>query len=75
MEEVRSGGRPFTILDVLHARMPDLDEWLIRELRLEREDEPGRGLPRRVGDDVELDCRAVGLLGHAVRLYGPREDE
>ena len=60
------------VLDVLDARMPDLDERLIRELRLEREDEPGRGLPRRVGDDVELDGRAVGLLGHGLRLYRAR---
>ena len=63
------------VLDVLDAGMPDLHERLVRELRLEREDEPGGRLPRRVGDDVELDCRAVGLLGHAVRLYGPRRDE
>ena len=61
------------ILDVLDALMPDLDKRLIRELRLEREDEPGSGLPRRVGDDVKLDGRALGLLGHGLRLYRARE--
>ena len=43
------------ILDVLGARMPDLRERLVGELRLEREHEPLCGLARRVGDDVELD--------------------
>ncbi len=50
------------VLDVLDARMPDLDERLIRELRLEREHEPRRSLPGRVGDDVQLDRLAVGVV-------------
>ena len=41
----------------LDARVADLDEVLLRELRLERLDEPRRGLAGGVGDDVELDRR------------------
>ena len=48
------------VLDVLDPRVPDLVEGLVGELGLEREHEPLRGLPRRVGDDVELDRDAVG---------------
>ena len=54
--------RDVQVLDVLDSGVPDLGERLVGELRLEREDEPGGGLPRRVGDDVELDGRALGLL-------------
>ena len=39
----------------LDARMPDLDEVLVRELRLERLHETRRRLAGRVGDDVQLD--------------------
>ena len=35
--------------------MPHLLEREVGELRLERQHEAGRGLARRVGDDVELD--------------------
>ena len=41
----------------LDARMADLLERLLRELRLERGDEPRRGLAGCVRDDVELDGR------------------
>jgi hypothetical protein len=44
--------------DRLDARMADLLEVLIRELRLERGDEPRGGLAGRVGDDVQLDGRS-----------------
>ena len=47
--------RDAQVLDVLDPRVPDLLERLVGELGLEREHEPLRGLPRRVGDDVELD--------------------
>ena len=38
----------------LGARVPDLLEILVGELRLERLDEPGRRRPGRVRDDVQL---------------------
>ena len=41
----------------LDARVADLDEVLLRELRLERLDEPRRRLAGGVGHDVELDRR------------------
>ena len=41
--------------DRLDARMPDLAELLVRELGLERLDEPRRRLAGRVGDHVQLD--------------------
>ena len=41
----------------LDARMADLDELLVGELRLERLDEPRRRLAGGVGDDVQLDRR------------------
>ena len=41
----------------LDARMADLDELLVGELRLERLDEARRGLAGGVGDDVQLDGR------------------
>ena len=41
----------------LDARVTDLDEFLLRELRLERLDEARRSLAGGVGDDVELDRR------------------
>ena len=58
------------VVDVLDARMPDLDEGLIRELRLEGDHEPLRGLARRVRHDVELDGDALRLTlpGHGGRL-------
>ncbi len=56
------------VLDVLDAWVPDLVERLIGELRLEREHEPLRRLAGRVGDDVELDRDAVGVVrAHAAR--------
>ena len=57
------------ILDVLHARVPDLLERLVGELRLEREHEPLRRLSRRVRDDVELDRDAIAVVvTHGRRL-------
>ena len=47
------------VLDVLDARVADLHERLVGELRLERDHEALRGLPGRVGDDVELDRLAL----------------
>src|SRR5690242_19871722 len=41
----------------LDTRVTDLDELLVRELRLECLHETGRGLAGRVRDDVELDRR------------------
>ena len=41
----------------LDARVADLDEVLLRELRLERLDESCSGLAGGVGDDVKLDRR------------------
>ena len=48
------------VLGALGARVPDLDERLVRELRLEREHEALRGLAGRVRHDVELDRNAFG---------------
>jgi hypothetical protein len=48
------------ILDRLDARVPDLLEREVGKLRLEREDEPCRGLAGRVREDVELDGDLVG---------------
>ena len=57
------------ILDVLDARVPDLLERLVGELRLEREHEPLRRLSRRVRDDVELDRDAIAVVvTHGRRL-------
>ena len=47
--------RELEVGDRLDARMADLEELLVGELRLERLHEPRRGLARRVGDDVQLD--------------------
>ncbi len=52
----------------LDARVADLDELLLGELRLERLHEPRGGLAGGVGDDVELDrwarrCHAGSLVG------------
>ena len=52
----------------LDARVADLLEHLLRELRLEGEHEPRRRLARRVRDDVQLDRGVVG--GHARRVSG-----
>jgi hypothetical protein len=41
----------------LDPRVADLDEVLLRELRLERLHQARRGLAGGVGDDVELDRR------------------
>ena len=54
--------RELEVLDGLDARVPDLLELLVRELRFECLHEPGSGLPRGVGDDVQLDRR---MRGHA----------
>ena len=48
------GDGELEVVDRLDARVADLGEALLRELGLEREHEPRRGLPRRVRDDVEL---------------------
>ena len=50
------------VADALDHRVPDLLERLVGELRLERVHEPGRGLARGIGDDVQLD-----RLGGAMR--------
>ena len=63
--------RDAQVLDVLDARVPDLDERLIGELRLERDDEPLCGLARGVGDDVELDRSALFVPGGS-RVHGLR---
>ena len=52
----------------LDARVADLDELLLRELRLERLDEARGGLARRVRDDVELDGRARDHGGQRNRV-------
>jgi hypothetical protein len=59
-----NGGPPFSpldgkaqVVDGLDPRMPDFLELLVRELRLERVHESGRGLTGGVGDDVQLDGR------------------
>ena len=57
------------IVDALDHRMPDLLERLLGELRLERVDEAGRRLARRVRDHVQLDrLRSHGL---SVSPYRP----
>ena len=48
------------VLDRLDPWMPDLEELLVGELRLECMHKPRRGLSRRVGDDVQLDRRRLG---------------
>ena len=53
--------RELQVGDRLDARVPDLEELLVRELRLERLDEALRGLAGRVGDHVQLD------RGHAAQ--------
>ena len=60
-------------LEVLHglaARVPDHLERLARELRLEREHEPGRSLAGRVRDDVELD--RLSCVAHGAEATGAR---
>ena len=47
--------RKLEVLHRLHARMPDLLERLLGELRLERHHEPRGRLAGRVRDDVQLD--------------------
>ena len=62
--------RELEIVDGLHAGMPDLFEELIRELRLECQDEPRRRLTGRIRDDVELDRDDVlGRGSHARGAY------
>ena len=64
-ERVDDDGRPaahavhgeLEVVLRLDARMADLDEVLLWELRLQRLDEARRGLAGGVGDDVELDRR------------------
>ena len=51
------------VVDGLDARVPDLLEGLLGELRLERGDEPRGGLAGRVRDDVELDRHGGGASG------------
>ena len=57
--------RELQVGDRLDARMADLEELLVGELRLERLDEPRGGLARGVGDHVQLD------RGHRRSLVGP----
>ena len=47
--------RKLQVGDALHPRVPDLEELLFRELRLQCQDEPLRGLARGIGDHVQLD--------------------
>jgi hypothetical protein len=47
--------RKVEIVDGLDARVADLLELLLRELRFQRVHEPDGGLAGGVGDDVELD--------------------
>ena len=68
------------VVDVLDARMPDLLERLIGELRLEREHETLCSLPRRIRDDVELDRDAVvahprQASAHVVSSRPPSNEE
>jgi adenylate kinase family enzyme len=61
------------VVDVLHARVANLLERLVRELRLERQHEPLRRLSRRVRDDVQLDGNAVvRMSAHAREASGGR---
>src|SRR5438045_1188672 len=60
--------RQMEVLLRLDARVPDLHELLIRELRLERLHQSRRGLARRVGDHVQLHRGD----GHASSLDGWR---
>ena len=63
--------RELQVGDRLDARMPDLEELLLRELRLERLHEALRRLAGRVGDDVELDLGHRPHLNHLlVQLLG-----
>ena len=55
--------REVQVVDGLDARVADLLELLLGELRLERVDEPHGRLPGGVGDHVELD----GLLRRHAR--------
>ena len=50
--------RELEILDRLDARVSDLLELLLRELCLERQDQPTGGLAGRVRDDMQLDVRS-----------------
>ena len=76
-ERVDDDGRPPSgavhrereVVDGLDARVADLLELLLGELRLEREDEPDGGLAGRVRDHVQLDGRGHG---HRVRVIGGR---
>src|SRR6266550_4316556 len=52
--------RELQVVDGLDARVADLFELLVGELRLERVNEADGGLARGVGDHVQLD----GLPGH-----------
>src|SRR3990172_6327968 len=57
-------------MGVLDARVADLLERLVRELGLEREDEPSRRLPGRVREDVELDGLAIVVRAHPREASG-----
>ena len=52
----------------LDARMADLLERLLGELRLERGDEPRGGFAGRVRDDVELDGRDAHLASSCFQV-------
>ena len=58
------------VLYGLAARVPDHLERLARELRFEREHEPGCSLASRVRHDVELD--RLSSVAHGGRLQGAR---
>ena len=57
---LRALDRVLEVDDALDHRVANLLERLIRELGLQRVHEAGRGLPGRIGDDVEL----YGLWAH-----------
>ena len=63
--------RQLQVGDRLDARMPDLEELLVGELRLQRLHEPLRGLAGRVRDHVQLDgVHQRHLNGLLMRLLG-----
>ena len=63
--------RELQVGDRLDARMADLGELLVGELRLERLDEALSGLAGRIGDHVQLDeAHGASVLGGLTPLLG-----
>ena len=70
---LRAVQREVKVVDRLDPRVADLLELLVRELGLERVDEPDGRLAGGVGDHVELDLlRRHERQRHARRDVGPR---